>query len=86
MSSGVLSSQGDAQGFYTTVINNEMIDFSLTPLSSITIESDTELLLKINGSNSILHTKFCIFTDVIITTIQVMMPIGTKIKWSALLC
>lgn len=86
MNSSTLSSQGDAEGFYTTLVNNEFIDFSSNPLNSVTIESDGGILpLKINNTNDIIHTRFCIITDMVIKSIQVMLPAGTKIKWTSTL-
>jgi len=47
------SSSGDGDGYYSTLVDNEFIDFSANPLINGTIESfNGEMLpLKINNSN-----------------------------------
>jgi len=81
------SSSGDGDGYYSTLVDNEFVDFSANPLINGTIESfNGEMLpLKINNSTDIVHTSFLIFSDVVVKSLQVMLPSNTKIKWTATL-
>jgi len=84
--STLISSQGE-NGFYTTILDNEYIDLTSTPLSSIILESISPniiLPIKINDSDIIYVTELTI-NDFYVKSLQIMDGAGTKIKWTGIL-
>lgn len=84
--SSFIASEGN-NGWYTTVEDNEIIEFKY-PLNSLLIEAkSTELAIKTNNSP---HIWYISANDkegiegLKITKIQVLNPMGTEIRWKGL--
>jgi hypothetical protein len=93
MKNYTFQSSTGTKGWYTTLVDNELIDFrqfKYNGISSLLIEADTtDLTIKLNDEddNGLWYIDAGIkegINDMEVYCFRVMCPAGTKIRWKAL--